>query len=201
MSIIMNICPAIVNESIINVQIIRQLYKKMDLINYFINEPEKEFHVRELAKLVKKSPTTVSKYLKQLEKENVLLSEERLNHLFFKANTEHDSFKDKKLFYNLQRIRKSGLIGYISQVYNPEAIILFGSFAKAENIGRSDIDLLIITPVKKEVNIEKYEKNLNHKVQLFLHAKKDIEDMKNKNPKLLNNFINGVKIYGYWELF
>ena len=86
-------------------------------------------------------------------------------------------------------------------MYNPEAIILFGSFAKAENIGRSDIDLLVITPAKKEVNIEKYEKNLNHKVQLFLHAKKDIEDMKNKNPKLLNNFINGVKIYGYWELF
>jgi len=173
----------------------------MDLINYFINEPEKEFHVRELAKLVKKSPTTVSKYLKQLEKENVLLSEERLNHLFFKANTEHDSFKDKKMFYNLQRIRKSGLIEYISQVYNPETIILFGSFAKAENIERSDIDLLVITPAKKEINIEKYEKNLNHKIQLFLHTKKDIEYMKTKNPKLLNNFINGVKVYGYWELF
>jgi len=197
----MNNCPILFHERVINVQIMRQLYKKMDLIKYFLNEPEKEFHVRELAKLVKKSPTTVSKYLKQLEKENILLSEERLNHLFFKANTEHDSFKDKKLFYNLQRIRQSGLIEYICQMYNPEAIILFGSFAKAENIGRSDIDLLVITPAKKEVNIEKYEKNLNHKVQLFLHAKKDIEDMKNKNPKLLNNFINGVKIYGYWELF
>jgi len=179
----------------------RQVYKKMDLIKFFINEPEKEFHVRELAKLVKKSPTTVSKYLKQLEKENILLSEGRLNHLFFKANTEQDSFKDKKLFYNIQRIRQSGLIEYISQMYNPEAIILFGSFAKAENIGRSDIDLLVITPVKKEANVEKYEKNLNHKVQLFLHSRKDLEDMKNKNPKLLNNFINGVKVYGHWELF
>src|SRR3989338_9491171 len=197
----MNNCPILFHERVINVQIMRQLYKKMDLIKYFLNEPEKEFHVRELAKLVKKSPTTVSKYLKQLEKENILLSEERLNHLFFKANTEHDSFKDKKLFYNLQRIRQSGLIEYICQMYNPEAIILFGSFAKAENIGRSDIDLLVITPAKKEVNIEKYEKTLNHKIQLFLNSKRDIEEMKEKNPGLLNNFINGMKVYGYWELF
>lgn len=173
----------------------------MDIIEYFINEPEKEFHVRELAKRVKKSPTTISKYLKQLEKENILLSEKKFNHLFFKANNEYPTFKDRKLLYNLQKIRSSGLIEYVSKIYNPEAIILFGSFAKAEDIDKSDIDLLVITPVKKEANLEKYEKNVNHKIQLFLNSKKDIDDMKNKNPKLLNNFINGIKIYGYWELF
>jgi len=173
----------------------------MDILDPIINEPEREFHVRELAKLVKKSPTTVSKYLKQLEKENILFSEKKLNHLFFKANTENQDFKNKKLFYNLIKIRKSNIIENFIKIYNPEAIVLFGSFAKAENIDKSDIDLLIITPFKKEINLEKYEKILDHKIQLFINSKKDIEIMKDKNPKLLNSFVNGVKIYGYWELF
>ncbi|MFH1972507.1 MAG: nucleotidyltransferase domain-containing protein [archaeon] len=171
----------------------------MDILTYFIKEPEREFHVRELAKLTKKSPTTVSKYLKQLEKENILISEKKLNHLFFKANSENPSFKDQKLFYNIKTIRDSGLIEHLHNTYDPEAIILFGSFAKAENIERSDIDILIITPSKKEVKLEKFEKKLNHKIQLFLHSKTDLQTMKNK--KLLNNFINGIKLEGYWELF
>ncbi len=164
-----------------------------------MNEPEREFHVRELAKLTKRSPTTVSKYLKQLEKSNILISEKKLNHLFFKANSENPSFKDKKLFYNIKMIRNSGLIKFLNDKYDPEAIILFGSFAKAENIERSDIDILVITPSKKEISLEKYERKLKHRIQLFLHSKNDFKSMKNKN--LLNNFINGIKLEGYWELF
>jgi len=168
----------------------------MDITAYFIKEPEREFHVRELAKLTKKSPSTISKYLKQLERNNILISEKKLNHLFFKANSENPSFKDQKLFYNIKIIRDSGLINHLKDKYDPEAIILFGSFAKAENIERSDIDILIITPSKKEINLEKFEKKLKHKIQLFLHSKKD-----KINKKLLNTFINGIKLEGYWEFF
>ena len=144
----------------------------MDIIKYFRKEPEREFHVRELAKLTKKSPTTVSKYLKKLETKNILLLKKKLNHLFYKANTENKAFKDQKLFHNLEKIRKSHIIEFLTQIYNPEAIVLFGSFAKSENISTSDIDLVLITPVKKEINLEKYEKILQHKIQLFVHSKK-----------------------------
>lgn len=173
----------------------------MGVLDYFINEHEREFHVRELAKLTKKSPSTISKYLKQLEKEHILVSENKFNHLFFKANSDNPFFKEKKLFYNLNALRNSGLIESLKDNYNPEAIILFGSFAKAENIDKSDIDILIITHSKKEVNLNIYEKKLKHKIQLFLHSPSDIEAMKVKNKKLLNNFVNGIKLEGYWEVF
>ena len=39
-----------------------------ELLNYFFENPEKEYYVRELAKLINKSPTTISKYLTNLEK-------------------------------------------------------------------------------------------------------------------------------------
>ena len=174
----------------------------VNILKYFIEEPEREFHIRELARLTKKSPTTISKYLKNYKKRKILISKERFNHVLYKANTENRAYKDIKLWYNLKKIRKSGLIDYLIEEYNyPEAIILFGSFKKAENIPKSDIDLLIITPLKKRINLEKFEKRLNHEIQLFIHSSKEIDIMKTKNKELLNSFINGLVLEGYWEIY
>jgi len=172
------------------------------LLEYFFKEPEREFHVRELAKLVKKSPTTVSKYLKQFEYKKYLLSEKKLNHLLFKANSESSSFKYLKLFSNIKKLHESGLLTSLIEEFNhPKAIILFGSFSKGEDIADSDIDLLIITPIKKEINLLKFEKVLDHKIQLFQYSDKEMGVMKSKNKELINSWINGVVLNGYWELF
>jgi predicted nucleotidyltransferase len=172
------------------------------ILNLFIEEPEKEFHVRQISKIIKKSPTTTSKYLKEYEKKGILTSKENLNHLFFKANSENAEFKQIKLCYNLDLLNKSGLIEKINGEFNnPEAIILFGSFAKAENTKKSDIDLLIISPIKKEINLKQFEKKIKFQIQLHIHSKEDIERMKNKNKDLLNNFVNGIKLRGFWEVF
>ena len=173
-----------------------------NLLNFFIKEPEKEFHVRQLSIIFNKSPTTISNYLKNLEKKQILKSEKKFNHLFFKANTPNQQFKQLKLNYNLNLLHNSGLIKYLIKKFNhPTAIILFGSFAKAENISLSDIDLLIINPSKKQINLQNFEKKTQHKIQLFVHSKKEIDNMKKTNKDLLNNWINGITLYGFWEVF
>ena len=87
------------------------------------------------------------------------------------------------------------------QYHEPEAMILFGSYAKGEDGPRSDIDLLIITPLKKEQELKRFEKRLGRPIQLFLKSREDVEKMKIKNKELLNNWINGIVIEGYWEVF
>ena len=182
---------------------IGQLYVKMDnILKYFIENPEKEFYVRELSKLTRKSPTTISKYLNKFKKEDLLISNRKLNHFLFKANSENKEFKDIKLRYNLKKIRKSGLLDHFIDKFNdPKSIILFGSFAKAENIEKSDIDILVITPNKKKICLDKFENILKHNIQLFQHSEKEIDAMKSKNKELLNTWVNGFILYGYWELF
>ena len=173
----------------------------MDKISeLFFKEPEREFHVRELAKLLKRSPTTISKYLKEYGSKKILISKRKLNHLLFKADTESVKFKQLKLNYNLNVLHESGLIEYLVEAFNqPEAIVLFGSFSKAEDNKNSDVDILIISSKKQEPNVEKFEKKLNHKIQLFIHSKKKLEKLKNKNKELFNNWINGIVVYGYFE--
>ena len=170
------------------------------LIELFTEEPEREFYVREIARILKKSPTTISKYLKELEKKEILKSEKKFNHLLFRASDKQE-FKQIKSGYNLELIKSSGLVGFLVEEFEPEAVILFGSFAKAENNKKSDIDLLIVSGRKKEINLDKFEEKLGHKIQLFVHSKAEIEKVKEKNPELVNNWINGIKLYGFLELF
>ena len=173
-----------------------------NILNLFIKDPEKQFHIRQISKLLNKSPTTISKYLKELEEKNILKSERKLNHLLFKANAENKRFKQLKLNYNLKLLQNSGLINYLTREFNyPEAIVLFGSFAKAENNSSSDIDLLILSSLKKEPKLTDFEKKLGYKIQIFIRSRKNIEKMKEKNKELLNNLINGITLYGFWEVF
>ncbi len=173
-----------------------------NILEFFIKEPEREFHVRQISKMTGKSPTTISKHLKELSKKNILKSRKKLNHLLFKGYIENPKFKQLKLNYNLNLLQDSKIISYLVKEFNhPEAIILFGSFSKAEDISSSDIDLLIITPLKKDLNLEKFEKKLGHKIQIFTHSNKDIKNIMKRNKELLNSWINGITIEGFFEVF
>ncbi|MBU3906907.1 MAG: nucleotidyltransferase domain-containing protein [Nanoarchaeota archaeon] len=172
------------------------------IIEYLVKDPEREFHIREMAKLLKKSPTTISKEVKKYEKRSILKYEKKLNHLLFKVNTENPEFKKLKTDYNLSLINKSGIVDFLNKEFNyPSVIVLFGSFAKAENNKNSDIDIMIITPNKKERDLSEFERKIGHKIQLHLYSNKEINIMKEKNKELLNNLINGLILSGYWEIF
>lgn len=175
---------------------------KDTLIKEFVENPEREFHVRELSKKFKKSPTTISKYLKLYKNQGVLQSKIRYNHLFFRAKISSNKYKILKLYSNLSKIYDSGVIDYLKEKLNePKSIVLFGSFAKAENNKKSDIDLFIQTSAKNEISLKAYEKKIGSKIQLFLSSDREINEMKNKNPELLNNIINGITLYGLFEVF
>jgi len=168
----------------------------------FVEEPEREFHIRELAKLFRKSPTTVSGILNKLKKKGILVSRKMSNHVLFRANTASLDYRSLKKRHNLEQVSSSGLIKYLVEKLNdPEAIILFGSYEKGEDIKRSDIDIFVVTPSKKDVELEKYGRLLKHDIQLFINSKDDVDKMKTRNKELLNNLVNGTVIYGFWEAF
>lgn len=162
----------------------------------FLEDITAEIGVREYAKIMNISPPSASTLLKNYMKENILESRKFKRFLFFKAKTDSELFKDLLKLYNIRTIKDSGIIEIIEDKYNFPAIILFGSFSKAENIPQSDIDLCIISDSKKELVLEKFEKKLGHKIQIFNFS--SLEAIKNKD--LLNNIINGILIKGAIKL-
>ncbi len=172
-----------------------------DILVPFVEEPDRKFNVREVGRLLKINPSTASKYLYKLERGKFLISKRERKLILFSANTESQTFRDFKIYYNIKKIRQSGLVDFIEKETGfPLAIILFGSYAKGENAKRSDIDLFIFSESKTIPNLKKFEKDLGAEIQVFVHNRKEIEEMKTKNKELLNNIINGIRLSGFFEV-
>lgn len=168
------------------------MLNKINNLKPFFEDITREYGVREYARANKISPPTSSKLLKELQKESLLKSRHERRNLLFKANQESTIFKDLMILYNKRRIEESGLLDYLEKKFNYPTIVLLGSFAKAENIPESDIDLCIIAMDKKEADIKKFEEILKHTIHMIVFS--SLEDIKNRN--LLENVLNGIVLRG-----
>ncbi len=170
------------------------------ILELFFEEPTEAFHLREVASRIDVAPRTAKKHLTDLEDEGFVESEEDGVYLRFKAS-RNQKFKDWKVLYNLRKTRDSGLVDFLNQKFNFPLIVLFGSASEGDDIGKSDLDIFILTESSEEVDLEDFERKIDSKIQLFVRTEEELEDMKENNPELLNNILNGIVISGYWELF
>ena len=175
---------------------------KLKLLKPFLEEPHREFNVREISRLTGLNPTTCSRYLSSLLKEGYLTRKKERNLILYSADTESWTYRDFRVYRNIQNIRNSGLVRHIEEELGyPEAVILFGSYAKGENTMRSDVDLFILSEEKKKLELSSFERKLQAPIQLFIHTRREVEDMKTRNKELLNNILNGILLSGFFEVF
>lgn len=169
------------------------MFKEINVIKIFFENPTKELNVREVARKIKIAPATASKQLKYFAKQEILKERKERNLLLYKANLEGDLYLDLKKFYNIRKIKDSGLIEELNRFYLKPTICLFGSTSNGLDIEDSDIDLLIISEKDQEFQKkEVFEKRLNRQLQFFIV--RTIKDLKNEH--LINNVLNGFVLQG-----
>ncbi len=169
---------------------------KQTIREYFFINPTAKLRVREIERILKLPLPSVIRYCKELEKEDILTTIKTGSVNFYTASRSETYFLEKKL-YNIKQTYESGLVEYLKIELSNPTIVLFGSYAKGEDIENSDIDLYIETPSKKQANIEKFKKILKRDIQVFRH--KSIKEITNLN--LANNIINGIILNNYIEVF
>jgi len=160
----------------------------------FFKDSYKRINIREYARIRRISPPFASKILSSFKNENILIKETEKNYIYYTANKESKEFIELSRLYWYFVFKKIGILEYLEREMINPVVILFGSFSKAEIKQNSDIDIAIFTISKKVVNLEKFEKKLNRKIQLFVL--KSREDLKNNS--LLNNILNGFILSGEW---
>jgi len=171
---------------------IKQIIKE-----YFFDNPTNKLRVRQIEKKLNLSFPSVIFYCKKLKNDGILKTVEVSNVVFYTADRDNQNYLLEKKFYNIKNLYNSDFIDYIKTELSNPVIVVFGSYAKGEDIESSDIDLYIETPSKKEVNLEKYEKILKRRIQLFVH--RDINEIRNKELK--NNIVNGSILNNFLEVF
>ena len=172
------------------------MFKELNTIKLFFEEPIREFNVREVARILKISPATASKELKKFSEVGLVKERKERVLKLYKANLESDLYRDLKVFYNIRKIKDSGFLDALNKFYLKPTIILFGSSSLGMDTETSDFDLLVISEKTKKIpNLEIFENKLNRKIQLFVV--KNIRELRNKH--LINNVLNGIVIQGEIE--
>lgn len=169
------------------------MFKELNILRLFFEEPSREFNVREVARILRLSPATVSKELKIFAKKGIL--KERWERIFklYSANLENNFYRDLKIFYNMRKIKDSGLIEALNSFYLKPAIVLFGSASTGEDIETSDFDFLIVSEKTRDFpDLKKFERKMERRLQLLVVE--DIKDLRNKH--LINNVLNGISLQG-----
>lgn len=174
--------------------------KKIAILGHFFENPTGEYHIREIAKLTGINHMTARSRLNELVKECLLRKQKSKLYMAYSANIEEKKFLNFKLYYNLEKIRVSGILGRLEEHYDYPVIVLFGSYSSATNTKDSDIDLFVLTGIKKEIKLDQYETILNRKISLHKFSEKEFKTMKIKNPELINNICNGIKLSGKLEI-
>lgn len=166
----------------------------------FFNDPLPEgggFQLRELSRKAKLAPTSVKRYLKELKSEGLIRESKHRAQGFplYSANRENERYIFYKKLNTLSLIFESGLISYLSDLCMPNAIVLFGSAAKGEDILTSDLDIFMLCKERK-VELQRFEKVIGRKISLFFG-----ENFGKLSNELKNNIIRGIRLKGYLKVF
>ena len=173
------------------------VFKVAELI---FNNPNKTFHIRLLEKETGFSTTAIIDCIKELKDYEIIKIEETPLTTNIKANIDSEAYRFYKLVFNLCRLKKYGFVDELIGLFNnPEAIILFGSFAKGEDIEESDIDILIISSHKSHENLEDFktifEKELNRKINIHI-----LLSLNKSSKEFKNAVANGIVLHGYLKV-
>jgi len=165
------------------------------ILQEFFDNPTRNFQMREISRRTQIAQPSVTRHLKALAEEGLIVKEKKGIYPSFRANRDSDAFRICKKLDALERLYFSGVVSVIYDSCLPASIVLFGSASRGEDIEGSDMDIFIQSKEKK-LGLEKYEKLFGRKISLFFE-----ENFSRLSNELKNNILNGIILKGYIKIF
>lgn len=172
-----------------------QKYNRYRVLNVFFERPTDRLQLREIARLAKLAPLSTTNYLKKFVAQGLISRAKKGIYPTYQANRDSEAFKRLKRQNTVWKLYDSGFVDYTISECSPDAIILFGSASRGEDVETSDIDVCIIA-AESSLKLKPYEKVLQRKIASFFS--KTFEEL---SPELKNNILNGTILYGYVKVF
>ena len=163
----------------------------MQILIFLARNPEKEFYLRELAKTINKSVGGTHKALKSLHSMRLINEKKSGKNLYYKINQKNPSIKSFKIFMTINELNT--LVNNLKEI--SVKIILFGSCASGEDTVDSDIDLLILTKYKDEVNGCIKKSKLARKIQAVVIDSTEFMKLKEKDKAFYQEIKKGVTLW------
>lgn len=165
------------------------------MLEYFFQHPRDTVHIRGLSEQLDSPYPTVRKALQSLEDKGLLEGEKKAQMTLYSVPEKSTSFREAKQLYNLEKLKKSGLISFLEEQLRPDAIVLFGSYLDGRDTEESDIDLAVIGGRNREIEVAEFEEELGREVSLTR-----IDDPTDESTDFRNTLANGLVLQGYLEV-
>jgi len=164
-------------------------YKSLEV---FFKEPTRIHFIREVSKKINIAQTSTRNNIHDLKKNGLINEKKSVPFDGFVANRENEEFIALKQSYNLYSIYE--FKKKVTEECAPKAMILFGSYLRGEDIETSDIDLILVSKTKSDINVQDFEKKLGRKINITF-----VKDINELDSAVRNNLKNGLVIQGSLE--
>ncbi len=161
----------------------------MRVLEVFFKEPTTIHFIKEISREIGLAHTSVRKYVKKMLEENIIRREKSRPFDGFVANRENENFIFYKRVYNLYTLKEVN--DFLVKTMWPKLIVVFGSYSRGEDVESSDIDIIIISNVRKEINLTQFEEKLKRKINLLV-----VDKLENLDKKIIKKVYNGMVLYG-----
>ena len=176
-------------------------YVPWKILAHYMRNPNTSFHIKQIARIIKVSPASVSSAVKSFESEGLLLKEEKgLAHIY-RLNADNSFIISLKKAYGIALL-SSSKHGEKFLEADPSIIslALFGSYAQGSFDEKSDIDFLVVTPTRKENLIKaakRIEEELEKEVNLSVFKLSEWRSMAKKGDAFYKRIVeNHILLYG-----
>lgn len=174
---------------------------RADLIMLFAIHPGEAFYIRQLAGLVKQSPTPVIRELEKLERLGFVTSETKANAKYYLVNTESPIYPELQSL-----VLKTAGVGETFkeclQSFNGLIFaFIYGSFATQNAGSRSDIDLFLIgktplsiSPLTLAKAVKTVEEKVQREIQYSLFDQREFLKKLKEGNDFIRHVVKGPKI-------
>ena len=161
------------------------------ILLFLARNPEKEFYLREIAIKINKSVGGTHKVLRSLYSLNLINDKRSGKNLYYKINQNNPSIKSFKKFMTINELNE--LVNKLKDITSQ--IILFGSCATGDDTIDSDIDLLVLTINKDEVNKIIKRSKLARNIQAIVINSTDLLKIKEKDKAFYKEIKKGITLW------
>lgn len=156
-----------------------------------------EYHVKELARVLKMSPGTCSVMLRKFEADGILKSKKLGTGHFYRLDENYLTVEMKR-FIGISWIYETGMANeFLKQYSEVNSIALYGSYSDGSFTEKSDIDILIITSSSKSFVVDKLETKMKRTINIEVFTNGQWLSMKKANNAFYKTIINNhVLLHG-----
>lgn len=166
----------------------------MTVFEFFLEDPMREYHEREVVRRTGVSKGSAGKILKLLASLDFLTREEKGRMAIYKLNLKEPTVRQFKILVNIFALKN--LLDKLRQF--SRKVVFFGSCSQGTDAKESDIDLLIITTEKEWVRkiTSEFNQENERKVAPVVVSMNEYVLLRKEDRPLYENIERGVVL---WE--